>query len=154
MINNLHKRMDAHAARMEAFELKRRADEEEQEAAAREFGEPIELPPDPDDPSDLTAQEDETHQPGGDLHTLAPKEEEPSEVLGEDEEPPSDLPKPPLETEADAKGGPPKSVPLSYVHGEDQAEFAIPEPQMTNDARRKPKGGIVPQPTAISLNEG
>src|SRR5215468_151984 len=32
MIDNLHKRMDAHAAQMEAFELKRRADEE-QEAA-------------------------------------------------------------------------------------------------------------------------
>src|SRR5262249_37190645 len=57
MIDHLHRRMDAHAARMEAFEAKRRADEEEQQAAAREFEEPIELPPDTDDPADLTTQE-------------------------------------------------------------------------------------------------
>src|SRR5262245_54460568 len=35
MIDNLHRRMDAHAARLEAFEAKRRADEQ----AAREFEE-------------------------------------------------------------------------------------------------------------------
>src|SRR5262245_13330989 len=61
MIDNLHKRMDAHAARMEAFEAKRRADEEQQHEFEEE---PLSLPPgDPADP----VTEDETHQPSGDL---------------------------------------------------------------------------------------
>src|SRR5262245_31555287 len=42
MIDNLHKRMDAHAARMEAFELKRRADEEQQ---SKFEAEPLASPP-------------------------------------------------------------------------------------------------------------
>src|SRR5262249_53184219 len=153
------RRMDAHAARMEAFELKRRADEEEQQAAAREFEEPIELPPDlgePDDPSAIEDTDTHEHQPGGELHAVAAKNEEPAEVLGEDEEPASALPEPPLETEADA-GGVPLSygnVPTSYVHGEDQSEFEIPEPEMTTDARRrKPRGNVVSQPISVSLNE-
>jgi hypothetical protein len=92
----------------------------------------------------------DTHIPGGELHTIAPKEE-PPETTANDEEP--ELPEPPTETEDDAIGGPPKSVPLSYVHGEDQTEFALPEPQMTIDARRKPRGSVVSQPISVSLNE-
>jgi len=151
MIDNLHKRMDQHAARLETFEAKRRADEQQQ----REFEEePLALPPEPDDP--VTG--DETHQPSGDLHSIAAKSEE---LEGEE-------PAPSLELETDA-GGVPLSygnVPLSYVRGgpkegpdppeafEDQVEFAIPEPQMTIDARRRrPKGKVVPQPIAVSLNK-
>src|SRR5262249_3279571 len=124
MIDNLHRRMDQHAARMEAFEVKRRADEEEQEAAAREFEEPIELPPDtgdldePDIPDVPTALEDadtHQHQPGGELHEIAAKDEEPA----------STLPEPPPETEPDA-GGVPLSygnIPTSYAPAQNQASL-------------------------------
>ena len=77
---------------------------------------------------------DETHQPGGELHSIAAKEEE-------------QLPEPPLETESDAGG-----VPLSY--GKDQAgdlpeelEQGLPEPPP------EPRGSVYPQPVSISLNE-
>ena len=86
------------------------------------------MPPS-EEPGDPIAQDNiNAHEPSGDLHTLGAKEEEPPEPLAEDEELPSELPQ--------------------------QAEFALPEPGMTTDARRKaPKGGAVSQPTAISLNE-
>ena len=118
MIDNLHRRMDAHAARMEAFELKHRADEQAQLKFEQE---PLALPPEPDDPDVV---EDETHQPGGELHSVAAKEGEPA---SED--------------------------------AEDQTEFELPEPGMTEpqlatDARRqKPKGSVYPQPVAVSLNK-
>src|SRR5262249_6316359 len=77
--------------------------------------EPIDLPPDlaayqaSSPPRNI---EDETHQPGGELHAVAPKEEEqPSS---------SDLPEPPLEVEGDDMGGVPlsyRNVPTSYVRG-------------------------------------
>ena len=150
----LNGRLADHEARLAAAEDKRRADE----AREAEFQEePLELPPDIaahqglSPPTKIGSDNaHDTHVPGGELHSIAPKDEPPETTANDGEE----LPEPP--TEADANGGPPKSVPLSYVHGEDQVEFAIPEPAMTTDARRsrKPRGGVVAQPTAISLNEG
>ena len=124
-VDEFERRFADHEARLAAAEEKRRADEQ----AAREFEEePIALPPS-EEPGDPIAQDNiNAHEPSGDLHTLGAKEEEPPEPLAEDEELPSELPQ--------------------------QAEFALPEPGMTTDARRKaPKGGAVSQPTAISLNE-
>jgi hypothetical protein len=138
-VDEFERRFADHEARLAAAEDKRRADE----AREAEFEEPIELPPG-EEPGDPTVRDADVHEPSGDLHSLAAKSEDPSEVsLGEDQEPPSELPEPPLETEADARGVPLSygKVPTSYVHGEDQAEFA------------KPRGGVLPQPTAISLNE-
>ena len=109
-VAEFEQRFNDHEARLAEAEDKRRADE----AREAEFNEePLALPPEPADP---TAQDNtNTHEPSGDLHTLAAKEE-PPEPLAEDEELPSELPQ--------------------------QAEFAIPEPGMTTDARkRKPKGG-------------
>src|SRR6516165_9141182 len=69
-------KVDALTSRVEALEAKRKADEAEQ----REFEEePLELPPDFDRPQDRPPSkigEDETHQPGGELHSVAAKEEE------------------------------------------------------------------------------
>src|SRR5262249_20193985 len=91
-------RVDALTSRVEALEAKHQADEAVQRKLDEE---PIELPPDFDRPQDLPPSPigDETHTPGGELHALAPKDQEPS----------SELPEPPLETEGDAGG-----VPLSY----------------------------------------
>src|SRR6516164_9612279 len=99
-------RVDALTSRVEALEAKRKADEAVQRKLDEE---PIELPPDLDRPQGLPPSPigDETHTPGGELHALAPKDQEPS----------SELPEPPLETEGDA-GGVPLSygnVPTSYV---------------------------------------
>jgi hypothetical protein len=96
-------------SRVEAAEEKRRTDEEQQLQFEEE---PLTLPPDIAEYQTLapaTKIEDETHHPGGELHSIDPKEEEqPSS---------SELPEPPLETESDA-GGVPLScppVPLSYT---------------------------------------
>src|SRR5262249_37942700 len=136
-------RVDALTSRVEALEAKHKADE----AAHRKLDEEeIELPPDFDRPQDLPPSEigDETHQPGGELHSVPPKDEE--------------LPEPPLETEADA-GKVPLSygnVPMSYVKGapKDQAgdlpeelEQGLPEPPP------EPKGSVYPQPISVSLNK-
>ena len=70
-------RVDALTSRVEALEKKRRADE----AAAREFEEPIEEPP---------GTSDDTHAPGGELHALVP---EPAlELEGDEAE--TELPEP------------------------------------------------------------
>ena len=158
-VGEFEQRFNDLEARFAEAEDARRADYQ----AAREFEEEeLALPPDFLDEPPPQKIEDDTHQPSGELHEVAAKEE--PELLSEDEEP-SELPEPPLETE-DA-GGVPLSygnVPTSYVRGgprdaaaskkKDQAEFALPEPGMTTDARRrKPKGQIIPQPTAISLNK-
>src|SRR5262249_191169 len=100
-------RVDALTSRVEALEAKHKADEATQRRLDEE---PIELPPDIAEyqtrtpPSEIG---DETHQPGGELHSIAPKEE-----------PSSELPEPPQpETTSDA-GGVPLSygnVPTSYV---------------------------------------
>ena len=100
---------DHMVSRVEAAEEKRRTDEEQQLQFEEE---PLTLPPDIAEYQTLapaTKIEDETHHPGGELHSIDPKEEEqPSS---------SELPEPPLETESDA-GGVPLScppVPLSYT---------------------------------------
>jgi hypothetical protein len=141
--------VDALTSRVEALEAKHKADEATQRKLDEE---PIELPPDIAEyqtrtpPSEIG---DETHQPGGELHSIASKEE-----------PSSELPEPPQpETTSDA-GGVPLSygnVPTSYVRGrgpKDQAgdipkelEQGLPEPPP------EPKGGVYPQPVSISLNE-
>ena len=76
-------------------EEKRRADEQ----AQREFEEePLELPPDISEYQASTPPAeigDDTHQPGGELHAVAPK---------------SELPEPPLETEGDEVGDLPKEL--------------------------------------------
>src|SRR5262249_40470975 len=132
-------RVDALTSRVEAMEAKHKADEAERQKFDEE---PIELPPEPPSPIG-----DETHTPGGELHALAPKDQEPS----------SELPEPPLETEGDA-GGVPLSygnVPTSYVRGgpKDQAgdlpeelEQGLPEPPP------EPKASVYPQPVSVSLN--
>ena len=114
-------RVDALTSRVEALEAKQ----------------PIELPPDIAEYQTRTPPSevgDDTHQPGGELHSIAAKEEE-------------QLPEPPLETEPDAGG-----VPLSY--GKDQAadlpeelDQGLPEPPP------EPRGSVYPQPVSISLNE-
>ena len=152
----LNGRFADHEARLAAAEDKRRADE----AREAEFQEePLELPPDIAAHQELSPptkiiEDANTHQhpPGGELHSITPKEEPPETTANDEEEPASELPEPPLETKD--TGGPPRSVPLSYVHAQDQVEFAIPEPGMTTDARRKPRGSLVSQPVSVSLNEG
>jgi hypothetical protein len=64
-----------------------------------------------------------TYEPTGELHTLPPKEGPASDAGGV-----------PLSY---------KNVPLSYVRTKDQTE--VPEPE-------HPSGSVVPQPTAIELN--
>jgi hypothetical protein len=132
-------------------DARRRADEAAARAAEEASEEPIELPP-----GDPTVEDADIHEPTGDLHTIAAKTVEPPGTPANDEaDLPSELPEPPLETEDDAEGVPLSygKVPTSYVHAEDQVEFAIPEPGMTTDARRKPRGSVLQQPAAISLNE-
>jgi hypothetical protein len=159
-------RVDELTTRVEELEAKRRADEEERE----QFEEEPELPPDFDrsqdlPPSAIGDDDDETpstYQPGGELHSVAAKTEE--------EEEPSELPEPPLETEADA-GKVPLSygnVPMSYVKGapkdatsRDQsllhrAEQAgdLPEGLVEEPVDvPEPRGQVVPQPTSVSLNK-
>jgi len=138
-------RVDALTFRVEALEAKRKADEAVQRKLDEE---PIELPPDIFEKQTLAPPAeigDDTHQPGGELHSIAAKEEE-------------QLPEPPLETEPDA-GGVPLSygnVPTSYIKGapKDQAgdlpeelEQGLPEPPP------EPRGSVYPQPVSISLNE-
>ena len=138
-------RVDALTTRVEALEAKRKADEAVQRKLDEE---PIELPPDISEKQTLAPPAeigDDTHQPGGELHSIAAKEEE-------------QLPEPPLETEPDA-GGVPLSygnVPTSYIKGapKDQAgdlpeelEQGLPEPPP------EPRGSVYPQPVSISLNE-
>jgi hypothetical protein len=119
-------RVDALTTRVETLEAKRRADEEQQ----RHFEEePIDLPPDLAEyqsSSPASAIEDETHSPGGELHTVEIKEEEPA----------SDPPEPPLEG--------------SDSEGELPEELQLAEPL---ESPPEPKGRVYPQPTAISLNE-
>src|SRR5215471_13055162 len=132
-------RVDALTSRVEALEAKRRADEEQR----REFEEEPELPPDFDRPQDLPPtpiREDETHQPAGELHDIAAKEEEPSE-----------LPAPPLETEADKVPLSYGNVPTSYVRGgpKDQAGDLPKELEDPPDPVPEPKGKVYPPPTAL-----
>jgi hypothetical protein len=139
-------KVDALTTRVEALEAKRKADEAVQRKLDEE---PIELPPDIAEYQTRTPPSEvgyDTHQPGGELHSIAAKEEE-------------QLPEPPLETESDA-GGVPLSygnVPTSYVRGapKDQAGD-LPE-ELETDFREpelEPSGSVYPQPTAIQLNEG
>ena len=142
-------RVDALTSRVEALEAQRKADEATQRKLDEE---PIELPPDIAEyqtrtpPSEIG---DETHQPGGELHSIAPKEE-----------PPSELPEPPQPESTSDAGGVPLSygnVPTSYVRGrgpKDQAgdipkelEQGLPEPPP------EPRGSVYPQPVSISLNK-
>src|SRR6516162_341205 len=88
-------RVDALTFRVEALEAKRKADEAVQRKLDEE---PIELPPDIFEKQTLAPPAeigDDTHQPGGELHAVAPK---------------SELPEPPLETEGDEVGDLPKEL--------------------------------------------
>jgi hypothetical protein len=127
-IAEFEKRFDALVARVQAAEDARRAAAD----AAREFEEePLELPPDFDRPQDLPPAPigDATPPPGGELHTVAPKED------------PSEPPEPPLEVVADPKDHDDNIGDLP----EELIDLPEPEPE--------PKGSVYPQPTAISLNK-
>jgi len=141
---------DHMVSRVEAAEEQHRADEEQQ----REFEEaPLSLPPDLDRPQDLPPSkiEDETHQPSGELHAIAAKED----LDLEDTPPPPEPLDEPFAGDGDDMGGVPLSypaLPTSYVRGgpkdttasKDQREF--PDPEL-------PKPPVISQPVAISLNE-
>jgi hypothetical protein len=152
MIDNLHQRMDAFAAKQEAIQLKHRA-EAEAKAKQDRFDEELALPP--GTPSNMVnleelIQEDDTlptstYTPGGELHAI-PAKGEPVD---------NTLPTPP---EDDAERGVPLSygkVPMSYVHSEptprgstppgEQQEFTLPEPEPPPDPQR----GVVPQPIGL-----
>jgi len=141
-------RVDKLTSRVEALEAKRKADEAQQHELDQE---PIKLPPDLERPQDLPPAKigDATPSPGGELHSVAPKEE-----------PELDLPElPEVEGAGNDIGGVPLSygnVPLSYVRGgpKDQAGD-LPEEleQGLQEPPPESKGSVYPQPTAISLNE-
>jgi len=81
-IAEFEKRFDAHVARLAEAEDRRRADEQ----AAHEFEEePLTLPPGFNEYQALQAKigSDETHQPSGELHAIAPKEEPSSDNVGD-----------------------------------------------------------------------
>src|SRR6516162_10781872 len=142
-------RVDALTSRVEALEAKRKADEAVQRKLDEE---PIELPPDIAEyqtrtpPSEIG---DETHQPGGELHSIASKEE-----------PSSELPEPPQpETTSDA-GGVPLSygnVPTSYVRGRGPKDQAGDIPKELEQGHPQPppepKGSVYPQSISVSLNK-
>jgi hypothetical protein len=110
----------------DTLEARQRADEDKARNQRRFDAEEITLPPDLSEFQARTPPEkigDETHQPSGDLHAIAPKEE-PSAV-GEDNE--GDLPKELLE------GVPP--APSTYS-----------DPEL-------PKPPVVSQPISVSLNQ-
>jgi len=99
-------RVDALTSRVEALEDKRRADEAVQRKLDEE---PLTLPPDIHEYQTRTPPAeigDETHQPGGELHAVAPK---------------SELPEPPLETEGDEVGDLPKEL--------EEPPDPVPEPK-------------------------
>jgi hypothetical protein len=107
----------------DALEERWRSDEEAARHQRRFDEEPLTLPPDIAEYQASTPPAkigDDTHQPGGELHAVAPK---------------SELPEPPLETEGDEVGDLPKEL-------EDPPDL-VPEP----------RGSVVQQPTAISLNK-
>ena len=141
-------RVDALTSRVEKLEAQRKADEATQRKLDEE---PIELPPDFAEYQTRTPPPEiggETHQPGGELHSIAPKEE-----------PPSELPEPPQPESTSDAGGVPLSygnVTTSYVRSgpKDQAgdlpeelEQGLPEPPP------EPRGSVYPQPVSISLNK-
>jgi hypothetical protein len=141
----------------DALEERQRADEEAARQQHRLDEEEIELPPDFDRSQDLPPSaigdgdaDTHQHQPGGELHSLSPKDE-----------PPSELPEPPHETEANTRksdaGKVPLSygnVPMSYVKGapKDQADD-LPEGLVEEPLEvPKPKGSVIPPPTALFGN--
>jgi hypothetical protein len=148
-ITDFKKRFDALEARFTAAEDRRRTDE----AAQRKLDEEeIELPPDFNRPQDLPPKpisEDAAHAPGGELHSVAAKEE-----------PATELPEPPLEVEGagDDMGGVRMScrnVPTSYVRGGPKdnvgdlpKELEDPPPPVS-----EPEGKVYPSPTALFGNE-
>jgi hypothetical protein len=96
----------------------------------REFeAEPLTLPPDIHEYQTRTPPAkigDETHQPGGELHAVSSKEE-----------PPSELPEPPLDGEA----------------GDDELGDLPEELRDLPDPVPEPRGTVVPQPVSVSLTE-
>jgi hypothetical protein len=118
-ITQFEKRFDAHVARLAEAEDKRRAD------AARKAAfdeEPLTLPPG-DPPASGTP-------PGGELHTLAPKEEPDLEV----------------EDDASRQGSDQGDLPEELKKGVAPAPATYPNFEL-------PKPPVVSQPVAISLNK-
>ena len=132
-VDALAARVDAFASELEAFKAKERADAEaaaqaEEERRRQLEEDPLEDPPDiaeyqaRNPPSEI---EDEEHQPGGELHTVAPKED----------------PEPDLEVEDDQG-----TLPNELQEGVPPAPSNYPNPEL-------PKPPVVSQPVSISLNK-
>jgi hypothetical protein len=113
----------------DAHEARQRADEAAARHQRRLDEEPITLPPDLSEKQTLAPPsavgDDETHHPGGELHSVDPKDEPSPSAVGEDNE--GDLPRELLE------GVPP--APSTY-----------PDPEL-------PKPPVVSQPISVSLNQ-
>lgn len=120
----------------DALEERQRTDEEAARHQRRLDEEPITLPPDLSEfqsrtpPSDIVDDTNgpSSHQPGGELHAVAPKDEPPSED-------------PDLEVEDDQG-----TLPEELQEGVPPAPSTYPNPEL-------PKPPVVSQPVAISLNK-
>ena len=115
------------------LEARQRADAEKERHQRRFDAEEITLPPDIAEYQSRTPPEnigDETHQPGGELHSVAPKDE-----------PPSELPEPPLEVESDQG-----TLPNELLEGVPPPPSTYPDPEL-------PKPPVVSQPVSVSLNK-
>src|SRR5262249_8069692 len=126
-ITELAKRFDNLEARLNEAEDKRRSDE--QAAREAEVEDPLEDPPDiaeyqARNPS-APIGDDETHQPGGELHDVAAKEPEPD-----------------LEIEDDDQG----TLPNELQEGVPPAPSTYPNSEL-------PKPPVVSQPVSVSLNQ-
>src|SRR5262249_33761178 len=117
-------RFAAHVARLDAIDAKQRADEA---AKARFDEEPITLPPEIAEKqagSPPAKIGDDTHQPGGELHTVAAKE-----------------PDPDLEIEDDQS-----NLPNELQENVPPAPSTYPDPEL-------PHPPVVSQPISVSLNQ-
>jgi len=118
----------------DALEERQRADAEAARHQRRFDEEPLTLPPDIAEYQASTPPakigDAETHQPGGELHAVAPKDE-----------PPSETPEPDFEVEDDQG-----TLPNELLEGAPPAPSNYPNPEL-------PKPPVVSQPVSISLNK-
>jgi hypothetical protein len=126
--------LDTLTARVDSIEAENRAAKADAARKAAFDAEVLTLPPgDPPDPSLI---EDASHHPGGELHDIAPKEE--------DKEP-----DPSLEVEDDTSrqgSGDQGTLPTQLQKGVPPAPSTYPNMEL-------PKPPVVAQPTAVSLNQ-
>jgi hypothetical protein len=131
-VDAFESKLDDLVAQVAAEREARRADDEAKEREAAE--DPLEDPPDiaefqaRNPPSDIVDVDAETHHPGGELHSVSPKEE------------PED---PDLEVEGDDDQG---DLPEELSKGVAPAPSTYPSFEL-------PKPPVVSQPVSISLNK-